>query len=102
MKKTLLLALAVIAVGCAEEESDDARYGRGWSDGYAFGYNGACEITGILIEGDYDDNNYFGGYMDGYAEGVSDCENADTYDPRPPDLEGGMQIKHIRLRASGN
>ena len=73
MKKTLLLVLALIAVGCGE--SAEARYDTGWNDGYAAGYNTTCEIRATLIEGDWDDSNYSSGHRDGYAEGARDCRN---------------------------
>ena len=53
MKKTLLLVLALIAVGCGE--SAEARYDTGWNDGYAAGYNTTCEIRATMIEGDWDE-----------------------------------------------
>jgi hypothetical protein len=77
MKKTLLLALALIAVGCGGsiKERAEARYDSGWNDGYAAGYNTTCEIRATMIEGDWDDSNYSSGHRDGYAEGARDCRN---------------------------
>lgn len=51
----------------------DERYDLGYSDGYAVGYNTACEIRTTLIEGDWKNEDYSGGYADGQTAGVIAC-----------------------------
>jgi hypothetical protein len=65
----LLLSLA----GCDDPEE---RYDVGYDDGYAVGYNTACEIRATLIEGDFDNSDYASGYAAGQTDGIAAC-NAD-------------------------
>lgn len=67
------LAFAVALLGC--EDADEA-YDRGYNDGYAVGYNTACEIRATLIDGDWASANYSRGYSDGQTDGIIAC-NAD-------------------------
>jgi hypothetical protein len=64
------LALACLA-GCGG--SNSSSYDRGRSDGYAVGYNTACEIRTTLIEGDWGNAGYSRGYADGQVEGTIAC-----------------------------
>jgi len=66
------LALAFVA-GCdsAEDKKDT-----GYSDGYAVGYNTACEIRATLIEGDFNNDKYAAAYANGQTDGITAC-NAD-------------------------
>lgn len=71
MNKALLLALALIVVGCGQQAEE--RYDAGWNDGHAAGYNTTCKIRATLVEGDWEDREYSRGYNDGYSEGTSEC-----------------------------
>lgn len=73
MKFVWPLLAALVLAGC---EDSDAAYDRGYSDGYAVGYNTACEIRATLIEGDWSNSNYSRGYADGQTAGTIAC-NAD-------------------------
>lgn len=74
-----LAVIALMAIGgCGE--SDDARYDAGYSDGYAVGFNTACEIRATLIEGNWEDTEYSRGYAMGQTAGVVDC-NASRQSP---------------------
>jgi hypothetical protein len=53
-------------------DSADERYDAGYHDGYAVGYNTACEIRATLVEGAW--NPYYArGYADGQTAGVIAC-----------------------------
>ena len=71
MRMTFVLAIALLAVtGC---ESSDEAYGRGFTDGYAVGFNTACAIRATTIHGDWDNADYARGYSDGQTSGIVDC-----------------------------
>jgi len=74
MKAPVLLAvfslLAVVLSGCDDAED---RYDVGYDDGYAVGYNTACEIRATLIEGDFDNSDYARGYAEGQTDGIMAC-----------------------------
>lgn len=70
-KLSWLLCIAVIA-GCSESDGDD-RYGVGYRDGYAAGFNTTCQIRTTLVEGAWDDADYSRGYADGQVAGTVDC-----------------------------
>jgi len=77
MKKltaTICLTIAVLlgSAGCGE--SSDASYQRGYSDGYAVGYNTACKIRATLIAGDWDNKHYSRGYSAGSTSGIVACQ----------------------------
>ena len=61
--------LALTACGGADEEA----YNRGYDDGYAVGYNTACEIRATMIEGDWSDEDYSRGYAEGQTDGTIAC-----------------------------
>lgn len=66
------LILAFIALsGCGSQSEE--RYDLGYSDGYAVGYNTACEIRATLIEGDWKNEHYSRGYADGQTAGTIAC-----------------------------
>lgn len=56
--------------------ADEAAYDRGYSDGYAVGYNTACEIRTTIVEGDFANEDYSRGYAAGQTDGTMAC-NAD-------------------------
>jgi len=72
MKAAMMLSAALILAGC--EDNDDA-YDRGYGDGYAVGYNTACEIRATLVAGDWDSAAYSRGYADGQSEGTIACNS---------------------------
>lgn len=67
---TALLLVALSVAGCGNSDAD---YDRGHDDGFAVGYNTACEIRRTLISGDFDNEHYSRGYADGMAEGAGAC-----------------------------
>lgn len=74
IRKAILFGIVFVSLaGC---EDSDARFDTGYSDGYAAGFNTACEIRATLIEGDWDDENYSRGYSDGQTAGIVDCNNS--------------------------
>lgn len=72
----LVLVLFSVAA-CKEEDKFDA----GYDDGFASGYNTACEIRATLIEGDWDSQSYTRGYNEGNAAGILECNRC--RDKRP-------------------
>lgn len=69
---TAVIALLLLA-SC---DDADERYNAGYSDGYAVGYNTACQIRATLVEGDFDNDDYARGYAKGQTAGTIAC-NAD-------------------------
>lgn len=66
-----VLALGVQALaGCADS---DERTDVGYSDGYAVGYNTACEIRATLIDGDFENKHYAAAYASGQTDGIIAC-----------------------------
>ena len=67
-------ALATIALvftgGCEDKE---AKYDSGYGDGYAVGYNTACQIRATLITGDWSSESYSKGYSVGIVNGIIAC-----------------------------
>jgi hypothetical protein len=81
MKKRALLAPCAVALPLlssllACRPDPEERYDVGYDDGYAVGYNTACQIRATLIEGDFDNADYARGYSQGTTDGVMAC-NAD-------------------------
>jgi hypothetical protein len=65
---------AILLVGFLTACDDpDERYDAGYGDGYAVGFNTACEIRATLIGGDFGNEDYALGYADGVTEGIIDC-----------------------------
>lgn len=54
-------------------ESGDEAYDRGYDDGFAVGYNTACEIRATMIAGDWSNADYSRGYADGQTDGTVAC-----------------------------
>ena len=54
-------------------DNSDERYDAGYSDGYAVGYNTACEIRATMVEGAFSNSSYAQGYADGQTAGVVAC-----------------------------
>lgn len=69
-----LLSIALSSCGEIGKNADE-RYDVGYSDGYAVGYNTACEIRATLIEGDWKDEDYSRGYAAGHTDGVIACND---------------------------
>ena len=63
--------MALIALaGCGDPEE---RYDAGYGDGYAVGYNTACQIRATMIEGAFDNADYSRGYSVGQTDGIIAC-----------------------------
>lgn len=63
-------SITVLAVGCAEKRD----WGEiGYDDGYAVGYNTACEIRATMIEGNFDNKEYAEAYARGRVDGANGC-----------------------------
>ena len=69
-----LLAIAIAL--CGFWESKESRYRRGYQDGYAVGFNTACQIRATIIKGDWNDQEYSRGYSDGTTAGIVACNNS--------------------------
>lgn len=74
MKQFLFLVAALALLGCGADKEE--RYDAGYSDGYAVGFNTACEIRATMIAGDWDSAEYSRGYADGQSAGTIDCNNS--------------------------
>ena len=76
-KSPYLLAVMSVTLlsGCADGAESEAtkRQNTGYGDGYAVGYNTACEIRATVIEGAWDDKNYSSGYAKGIEAGIISC-----------------------------
>lgn len=66
-----LVLMGILALSACTDAEE--RYDVGHSDGYAVGYNTACEIRATLIEGDFDNNDYSRGYAQGQTDGIIAC-----------------------------
>ena len=73
VSKLSLFLLVSTLTGCFE--SSTSAYERGYSDGYASGYNTTCKIRSTLIAGDFDNKHYTRGYEEGYASGARACRS---------------------------
>lgn len=62
--------MAIAGVACADPEK---RYQAGYSDGFAVGYNTACEIRATFISDDFGNRDYSRGYADGIVDGIASC-----------------------------
>lgn len=68
-------SLAFVALtACSLGESYDSAHDRGYSDGYAVGYNTTCEIRATMISGDWETKGYQPGYDSGYQAGTEQCK----------------------------
>lgn len=77
---TLLLVVCFVGPALpactSREQRADERADVGYTDGYAVGYNTACQIRATLIEGDFKNEDYSRAYANGQTDGISAC-NAD-------------------------
>ena len=71
----LMSLLALTGCGDGAEKEAAKRQNTGYGDGYAVGYNTACEIRATMIEGAWDDKNYSRGYAKGIEAGIIDCNS---------------------------
>ena len=67
----LVGAACFILAACsnAEERADV-----GYDDGYAVGYNTACEIRATLVHGDFKNEHYATAYARGQSDGIMACQ----------------------------
>ena len=73
IRNSVIFSVTLFAiVGCQDSEE---RYDAGYNDGYAVGYNTACEIRATLVEGAFDNPNYAEGYAEGLTDGVVACSS---------------------------
>ncbi len=70
MMRVIAPFLVLLLAGCA---AGSATYDSGRNDGYAVGYNTACEIRATMIEGDWDSAEYARGYAAGVTAGIQAC-----------------------------
>lgn len=71
-RASILIATAcfnLAACSNAEERTDV-----GYDDGYAVGYNTACEIRATLIDGDFANEHYAAAYARGQSDGIVACQ----------------------------
>ena len=73
MKFLNILFLPLLLMGCFGSSDEDRS--RGYSDGYAAGYNTTCNIRATLISGEWSNSDYTSGYNQGYAAGAYACRN---------------------------
>ena len=72
--RCIVTAFGTLATsGCGSADED--QYGIGYRDGYATGYNTACEIRATMIHGTWDDEEYSRGFADGQSAGVVACNH---------------------------
>jgi len=71
--RLLTVISSLVLLGCDDSEE---RYNAGYSDGYAVGYNTACQIRATLVEGEYSNADYARGFAQGQTDGIIAC-NAD-------------------------
>lgn len=76
MRRTLgnrpsaLALICIVLGGCSNR---DEREDVGYSDGYAVGYNTACEIRATMIDGDFNNQHYAAAYARGQTDGIAGC-----------------------------
>jgi hypothetical protein len=73
LQGVIAVFIVLFLTGCSDS---DERYDAGHSDGFAVGYNTACEIRATLIDDDFGNTDYAKGYGDGMVDGTIAC-NAD-------------------------
>ncbi len=70
MKLTMAMLLILPLAGCIfDSDQRDA----GYQDGYAVGYNTACEIRATMINGEWGNSTYSEGYASGVTDGIIAC-----------------------------
>jgi hypothetical protein len=70
MRTLLILAIVFGLAACRPEED---RRDEGYNDGFAVGYNTACQRRAGPLEGDWDNASYSEGYADGVTDGILAC-----------------------------
>lgn len=68
-----MIGMTLILSACGG--TDEEAYDRGYGDGYAVGYNTACEIRATMVAGDWSDEDYSRGYADGQTDGTIACNS---------------------------
>lgn len=71
----VVCSLVFLLAACSASEKYDSAFDRGYSDGFASGYNTTCEIRVTLIAGDWETNGYKLGYDSGYSAGSEQCRS---------------------------
>ena len=92
IKLTLLILSILFLTSCGESNSDSKE--RGYSDGYAAGYNYLCADGGTLVGADWDNKYYSQGYAKGYEIGAGDCydENIEDMQDQIYELENEIEV----------
>lgn len=72
MRKVETVAVMVLALAAC---GDNLGRDEGYEDGYAVGYNTACEIRTTMIHGAFDNTEYAKGYAAGVTDGVKACNS---------------------------
>ena len=67
----LVAAIALVALAGCDDKA--AKYDSGRADGYAVGYNTACQLRATLITGDWSSEAYSKGYAAGVTAGITAC-----------------------------
>lgn len=67
----LIPAMCSVLAGCSKAEE---RADVGYDDGYAVGYNTACEIRATLVNGDFENKHYAAAYARGQSDGIVACQ----------------------------
>ena len=77
-RSALVLTFIASAVlqACSGAPSAEERADVGYDDGYAVGYNTACQIRSTLIDGDFGNEHYARAYSKGMEGGIQDCNRA--------------------------
>jgi len=69
----ILIPVFIFFASKSASDRKQERFDAGYDDGYAAGYNTACEIRITLIEGDWDNEHYTNGYHEGRLDGEIQC-----------------------------
>ena len=69
----LMIGIGIYWYQSSSETEASEAYDRGYSDGFAAGYNTACEIRSTIISGDWEIESYSEGYAYGHDAGIRQC-----------------------------